>query len=192
MKMKKRAISVVLALAGIALVLVLSAGASAQDKSDEANMVVRETSIGTLKFQRGFPTEETSKLLKKERRSQRAIQTYIWALPIVSMAEFVYTYQASLGYKMGDFFRLNKDHYKDLQGAITANGTTDYILGWIDMDMGAWVIDVPAGPGAGFVNDMWQRPVIDLAIPGVYNGKGGIHLILGPNTEVPELSLIYI
>ena len=50
MKTKKRAISVVLALAGIALVLVLSTGASAQDKSDEANMVVRETSIGTLQF----------------------------------------------------------------------------------------------------------------------------------------------
>ena len=149
-------------------------------------MVVRETSIGTLQFERSFPTEETSKLLKKERRSQRAIQTYIWALPIVSMAEFVYTYQESLGYEMGDFFRLNKDHYKDLQGAITANGTTDYILGWIDMDMGAWVIDVPEGPSAGFLNDMWQRPVLDLGIPGVNNGKGGKHLVLGPNAEIPE------
>ena len=136
MKTKKRAISVVLALAGIALVLVLSTGASAQDKSDEANMVVRETSIGTLQFQRSFPTEETSKLLKKERRSQRAIQTYIWAIPIASMADYLYTFTESLGYKMGDFFRLNADYYDDLQGAITANGTTDYILGWIDTDMG--------------------------------------------------------
>ena len=75
-------INLLIALAGIALVLVLSTGASAQDKSDEAKMNVRETSIGTLQFNLSFPTEETSKLLKKERRSQRAIQTYIWAIPI--------------------------------------------------------------------------------------------------------------
>ncbi len=154
--------------------------------SDEANIVVRETSIGTLQFQRSFPTEETSKLLKKERRSQRAIQTYIWAIPISSMAEYLYTFTESLGYKMGDFFRVNADYYDDIKWAITANGTTDYILGWIDTDMGPWVIDVPEGPTAGFINDMWQRPVVDLGIPGINKGKGGKHLILGPNTEVPE------
>ena len=64
-----------------------------EKKSDDTNMVVRETSIGTLQFQKSFPTEETSKLLKKERRSQRAIQTYLWALPIASMADYLYTYQ---------------------------------------------------------------------------------------------------
>jgi len=154
--------------------------------SDEANMVVKETSIGTLKFQRSFPTEETSKLLKKERRSQRAIQAYIWALPIASMADYLYTFEESLGYKMGDFFRVNANYYDDIKYAITGNGTTDYILGWIDTDMGPWVIDVPEGPTAGFINDMWQRPVVDLGIPGINKGKGGKHLVLGPDTEVPE------
>ncbi|PHS06572.1 MAG: hypothetical protein COA78_14190, partial [Blastopirellula sp.] len=175
----------------IASLLVVFGAASAyaeteQKTSDEANMVVRETSIGTLQFQRSFPTEETSKLLKKERRSQRAIQAYIWAIPISSMADYVYTYQESLGYEMGDFFRINANYYEDIEFAITANGTTDYILGWIDTDMGPWVIDVPEGPTAGFINDMWQRPVVDLGIPGINKGKGGKHLILGPNTEVPE------
>ncbi len=157
-----------------------------EKSSDDAKMDVRETSIGTLQFNLSFPTEETSKLLKKERRSQRAIQTYIWAIPIASMADYLYTFTGSLGYKMGDFFRINADYYDDLRWGITANGTTDYILGWIDTDMGPWVIDVPEGPTAGFINDMWQRPVVDLGIPGVNNGKGGKHLILGPNTEVPE------
>ena len=82
---------------------------SAMPAQAEENMVVKETSIGTLQFQRSFPTKETSKLLKKERRSQRAIQTYIWAIPIASMADYLYTFRESLGYKMGDFFRLNAD-----------------------------------------------------------------------------------
>jgi len=145
-----------------------------------------ETTVGKLEFVNSFPTEETSKLLKKARRSQRAIQTYIWAIPIASMADYLYTFTGSLGYKMGDFFRINADYYDDLRWGITANGTTDYILGWIDTDMGPWVIDVPEGPTAGFINGMWQRPVVDLGIPGVNNGNGGKHLILGPDTEVPE------
>ena len=112
--MKKLKI-ILLVLASVAIASCTQTEQKTEKTSDEANIVVRETSIGTLQFQRSFPTEETSKLLKKERRSQRAIQTYIWALPIVSMADFVYTYQESLGYEMGDFFRVNADYYDDLR-----------------------------------------------------------------------------
>jgi len=51
---------------------------------------------------------------------------------------------------------------------------------------GPIVISESVGAMAGFVNDMWQRPVTDLGIPGQFGGKGGKQLIVGPKQEVPQ------
>jgi hypothetical protein len=50
-----------------------------------------DTRIGKLEFthgfQTGYPTDETIKKLYDELDFQRAVQAYIWAIPIVSMAQ---------------------------------------------------------------------------------------------------------
>jgi hypothetical protein len=43
-----------------------------------------ETRIGTLNFERGYPTEETTRKLFDEMDYQRAVQAYLWAYPAVS------------------------------------------------------------------------------------------------------------
>src|SRR5664279_933265 len=43
-----------------------------------------KTRIGTLKFERGYPTEETKKKVFDEIDYQRAVQAYLWAYPAVS------------------------------------------------------------------------------------------------------------
>jgi hypothetical protein len=43
-----------------------------------------ETRIGTMKFERGYPTEETARKLFDELDYQRAVQAYLWAYPAVS------------------------------------------------------------------------------------------------------------
>ena len=63
--MKNLKISLLL-LVSVAIVSCTQTEQKTEKKTDEANMLVKETSIGTLEFQRSFPTEETSKLLKKE------------------------------------------------------------------------------------------------------------------------------
>lgn len=45
-----------------------------------------ETRIGKLSFEYGLPTIETTDKLFDELDFQRAVQAYIWGLPIVSMA----------------------------------------------------------------------------------------------------------
>ncbi len=50
-----------------------------------------ETRIGKLEFVNSFPTQETTDKLREARRFHRATQAYIWALPIVAMAEFKFT-----------------------------------------------------------------------------------------------------
>ncbi|MEW6996981.1 DUF1254 domain-containing protein [Colwelliaceae bacterium BS250] len=144
-----------------------------------------DSKIGKLEFVNEYPTEQTLQTLTDARKYQRATQAYIWAVPITSMADFILTFKESLNLEFGDLMRLNKP--ADLKYGITANATTDYVVTWVNLETeGPWVVDVPAGPSAGFVVDMWQRPVMDLGIPGVNQGKGGKHLIIGPNQDVPE------
>jgi hypothetical protein len=43
-----------------------------------------DTRIGTLSFERGFPTEETKRKAFDEIDYQRAVQAFLWAYPVVS------------------------------------------------------------------------------------------------------------
>jgi len=42
--------------------------------------------IGSLGFEGGYPTEESLVRLYDELDFQRAVQTYLWAIPLVSFA----------------------------------------------------------------------------------------------------------
>lgn len=147
-------------------------------------METRDTRIGKLVFENGYPSKKTLELLYDERDFQRASQAYIWSLPAVSMMNFVDSFKNDLGGEFGDFFHIKS--YDDASHGITANATTEYLLSWYDLsESGPFVIVEPKGAMAGFVLDMWQRPLTDLGIPGVFGGKDGKHLIVGPGQEVP-------
>ena len=72
-------------------------------------METRDTRIGKLSFENGYPDHETLEALYDERDFQRACQAYQWSLPIVSMMEFIHSYQEDLGAKFGDLC-----HIKDM------------------------------------------------------------------------------
>jgi hypothetical protein len=55
-----------------------------------------ETRLGTLNFEKGFPTEETTRKLFDEMDYQRAVQAYLWAYPVVSLSRFIWN-QNGLG-----------------------------------------------------------------------------------------------
>jgi hypothetical protein len=159
--------------------LVLCASAHAQD-----GMKTRDTRIGRLVFENGYPDRETLERLYDERDFQRASQAYLWSLPAVSMMELLVSYQEDLGAEFGDLCHIKG--YDDASYGITANATTEYMFGWHDLSIsGPIVISEPIGAMAGFVNDMWQRPVTDLGAPGNFGGKGGKQLIVGPGQELP-------
>lgn len=144
-----------------------------------------ETRVGTLQFENGYPTKETLEKLYDERDFQRATQAYTWSLPVVSMMNFMHSFQEDLGAKLGDLIHIKG--FDDASYGITANATTEYLVGWHDLSLsGPLVINEPAGATAGFINDMWQRPVTDLGVPGGFAGKGGKQLVIGPGQDVPE------
>ena len=150
-----------------------------------------KTRIGTLDFTHdfanGYPSDATMKKLFDEMDFQRASQAYIWALPLVSFAEWQKAHEATFGAKSGDVVVYND--YLSKQGILTANATTPYIISFFDLaETGPVVIEMPAGAAAGFADDMWQRPLVDMGQTGPDKGAGGKYVLVGPGqkAEVPQ------
>lgn len=153
------------------------------------------TRIGTLSFTHdfanGYPTKETVEKLFDERDFQRATQLYLWALPMVSLGEVEHVLMTVPGAAHGDIFRL--DTVPAIRRFLTGNATTPYLLTWLNLERsGPYVVEMPAGPTAGFVNDVWQRPVTDIGLPGPDKGHGGKFLVLGPGQTAPDGAEGYI
>src|SRR5208337_4146923 len=120
-----------------------------------------ETRIGKLEFthdfDNGYPTKET-------------VEKVLMTAP---------------GASDGDLIRV--DTVPAIQRFLTGNATTPYLMSWLNLEKsGPYVFEIPAGASAGFVNDMWQRPVTDMGFPGPDKGQGGKFLLLGPGQAEPE------
>src|SRR5689334_10207023 len=117
-----------------------------------------ETRIGTLEFSHdianGLPTDATLEKLYDERDFQRACQAYLWALPAVSFVSWQRGITTGLGAKNGQIVAILS--YEARRGILTANATTPYYLGFIDLSAGPWVIEKPAHGVQGGISDAWQ------------------------------------
>ena len=64
-----------------------------------------DTRIGKLEFTHafanGYPTDATVDKLFDELDFQRAVQAYIWSIPLVSMAQWQYSHEQELGAENG-------------------------------------------------------------------------------------------
>ncbi|MGD8659674.1 MAG: DUF1254 domain-containing protein [Desulfobacterales bacterium] len=140
-----------------------------------------KTPIGSLSFTHdfanGYPTDATVRKLYDARDFQRACQAYLWAIPIVSMAQWQYEHMVTLGAENGQIVFI--ESYKDRVGGLTYNATTPYVLPFIDLADGPWVAVLPEGEVRGSAHDMWQIAITQLTEPGKY-------LFVGPGQEVPK------
>ena len=167
-------------LAVICALIALSAHAQTADSV--------KTRIGALEFERGFPTEETTRKVFDEIDYQRAVQAYLWAYPAVSFESIRLANKRDLGVDLNDM--MIADNFADPKGLwLTANDTTIY--GMVNVDLGRdgpIVVEIPPGPIVGIIDDFWQRSITDLGLPGPDAGKGGKFLILPPEYkgDVPK------
>ncbi|MDK1081674.1 MAG: DUF1254 domain-containing protein [Anaerolineae bacterium] len=146
-----------------------------------------DTRIGELSFTHDFingtPTKETVTKLFDEMDFQRATQAYIWGLGPVSMMEWEKEAREKFG--AGNLDLVSYVTYFEKLGILTANATTPYLAAFTNLDeTGPLVIEIPAGPTAGLVNDYWHRIVGDMGLTGPDKGAGAKYLIVGPGQSV--------
>lgn len=104
-----------------------------------------ETRIGPITMEGQLPSHSEIAKLYGELDFQQATQSFLWALPLVSYAQWQDEFSTKLGARSGDLMVLNT--YEDKLGVITANATTPYILGFVDLnETGPLVIELPPGP----------------------------------------------
>lgn len=129
-----------------------------------------DTRLGKVAMEGELPAHESIAKLYAELDFQQATQSYLWALPLVSYAQWQEEFRDKLGAHSGDLMVLNS--YEDKLGVITANATTPYILGFVDLnETGPLVIELPPGPTAGGIGDFWQRAIIDMGQTGLTRAR---------------------
>jgi hypothetical protein len=136
-------------------------------------------------FKGGYPTPETIQKAYDDADLARAIQVYKFFYPTVS---FEATWRGNLkeGAVANEIFALLEGTPRQL--VFTPNSDTPYAGLPLDLNKGPMVVEIPPGPIMAAANDLNQRYVMDLGLPGPDAGKGGRHLIVGPeyNGPIPE------
>jgi hypothetical protein len=133
-----------------------------------------------------LPRREDIPLVFDELDYQLGCQAYLWALPLVSYAQWQQQHRAVFG--ATDYDLVHYVTYRDRLGLITANATTPYTLNFIDLGQtGPLVVELPPGPTAGGLSDFWQRECAIMGELGPDQGRGGRHLIVPPGQNPPDV-----
>ena len=121
---------------------------------------------------------------------QMACQAYLWALPLVSYAQWQMQHRDVFGATSSDL--VHYVSYRDRLGLITANATTPYILtsSTSPRPVRSSSSSRP-GPTAGGVSDFWQRECGVLGEMGPDRGQGGKYLVVPPGAEAPVVDGAY-
>jgi hypothetical protein len=145
----------------------------------------KDTRIGRLAFESGYPSDDTVNKLYDEMDFQRACQAYLWGIPAVGLNEWGKAHFSVFKAESGEM--LSYLDFAEKLGILTPNYTTPYIATFIDLGKsGPTVIEIPAGLMAGMILDGWQRVLADLGVVGPDKGAGGKYLILPPGHQKAE------
>ncbi|MDX0574729.1 DUF1254 domain-containing protein, partial [Sinorhizobium medicae] len=159
-------------------------GASAAAAHDAAAKAVPQGV--DLEFDLGIPTQDTVEKLYDTMDFQRAVQGYLWAVPIVGMEGARRMLVDNAEARSGDLVLVAG--YRDVSAMLGSNVTTPYVFAWFDLTEGPIVIEYPEGATAGSLIDWWDRPLIDVGVSGPDGGKGAKFVVVGPAHEAPENS----
>lgn len=150
----------------------------AQDKpSAEAT---RFDQLSRLPFPQGLPSAVAARQLSEELRFERAVQTYHWAMPAMSL----YAMREAQEKKFGagaNIMAVWKDRIDARTVVLTPNPDVIYAFAWLDLKRdGPTVVEAPPKL-QGLMDDLWHRPITDVGLAGPDKGAGGKYLLLPPD-----------
>jgi len=128
-------------------------------------------------FERSYPSGDTAQKAYDNSDLNNAITAYKFFYPTVSIAA-TWKGNVAAGLVTNKQFMILEGSPK--QSVFTPNSDTPYEGANIDLTEGPMVVELPPGALMCVVNDMNQRYVMDMGLPGPDAGKGGKHLILPP------------
>jgi hypothetical protein len=136
-------------------------------------------------FHDGYPTPQTARQAYDDADLNRAIEAYKFFYPSVSILATWKGNEAAGAVSNKSFLIMQGSPH---QLVFTPNSDTPYAGANIDLSSGPMVAELPAGPLMCVVNDLNQRYVMDMGIPGPDAGKGGKHLLIPPGytAKIPE------
>src|SRR5713101_6529017 len=156
--------------------------------------------LANLPFAEGRPTAETTQKVHDELLFQRAMQTYLWAMPLINTLGMQVGSEKTFGsgYNVLPIWKKRLDA-KTL--VTTPNSDVLYAMSYVDLGKdGPLVMHAPPML-QGILLDFWQRPIPvdggkflgDVGLAGPDGGKGGKFLLLPPGYkgEVPEGYYVY-
>lgn len=154
---------------------------------------VIQTPIGDIELVHSYFDEGASQRLFDEMDYQRAVQSYLWSHPLVSMATWRDRQAVAFGSTEANDFVVMRS-LKEKRGVVTGNLTTPYIIYFTNLKTSPLVVDYPPGKTSGCFLDFWQRPVADVGFTGPDQCKGAKYIIVGPedNPRKYEQDGVYV
>jgi hypothetical protein len=153
-------------------------------KTSQRALSAQEYLANSIKMKAGQPAKDQIQDLYDEMDFQRAVQAYIWSVPFVNFSQVMESFKNDFGATLTSQMIWEQSVTPELS-VYTANNTTIYSFGHIDLlKHGAVVLEAPAGTLGG-INNHWQYPLVDIGPFGPDKGKGGKFLILPPNFKGP-------
>ncbi len=182
-----KTISVIIAALACALTITSAYG---QEKTPGYNTKIPEqimtpdqvkTSIGTLDFFDGLPSDATSQKVYDYLDTERGVESFLKGIPATSL-EAMHRGWQELGGKAFNYVLIFDKLADSRPLFLTANTETVYVLAFLDLKTdGPTVVEVPPKTGPGTMDDAYFRFVVNMGGPGPDRGAGGKYLILSPD-----------
>ncbi|MEU1226198.1 DUF1254 domain-containing protein [Streptomyces sp. NPDC005828] len=134
-----------------------------------------------VEFRDGYPVAESAAAAFERSDLRRAVEAYRFFYPVVSMEGIMRGTRAAGAVDNESAPILVA---RPLHVGFTLNSDTPYLGGGLDLRKGGpLVIELPAGPLVGLVDDHYHRWLVDLGLPGRNGPRGGRVLLLPPGYE---------
>ncbi|MGB8713239.1 MAG: DUF1254 domain-containing protein [Onishia taeanensis] len=144
-----------------------------------------ETSIGTLDFFDGVPSDTTIDKLYDNLDRMRAIEVYLNNQGAGSL-NAMRKGNAGIGAGASNKVTITEQLLKSESLYLTGNTSTLYALTYLDLKSeGPLVVELPPDM-LGFLDDAWFRFIGNLGVIGPDQGKGGKYLLLPPDYRGAE------
>jgi hypothetical protein len=134
--------------------------------------------LGGYTFEGGFPTPETIQKAYNDADLNRAIHAYRFFHPAVAMSA-AWSSKLDAGAVPNRTFAFVDGDPRRVASTPIADAATACAL--LDLREGPIIVDVPPGPLVCSIDDLHQRHVMDLGVPGPDQGHGGLYLIVPPD-----------